>query len=52
MSRRFESRKEKAQVAAPAHNDRAVGELIADAMEKVGAQACSRLRNRRRLRTP
>ena len=37
MSRPVKSRLEKAQVAAiSAHNDAAVGELIADAMEKVG----------------
>ena len=37
MSRPVKSRLEKAQVAAiSAHNDTAVGELIADAMEKVG----------------
>jgi chaperonin GroEL len=37
LSKRVESRKEKAQVATiSAHNDGAIGELIADAMEKVG----------------
>ena len=37
-SRRLESRREKAQVAAiSAHNDAAMGELVADALEKVGA---------------
>lgn len=37
MARPVETRKEKAQVATiSAHNDPAVGELIADAMEKVG----------------
>ncbi len=37
MSRPVKSRTEKAQVAAiSAHNDRNVGEMIADAMEKVG----------------
>jgi len=37
MSRPVKSRLEKAQVAAiSAHNDTAIGELIADAMEKVG----------------
>ncbi len=31
------TRKEKAQVAAiSAHNDRVIGDLVADAMEKVG----------------
>jgi chaperonin GroEL len=37
-SRRLESRREKAQVAAiSAHNDATMGELVADALEKVGA---------------
>ena len=37
LSRPVETRKEKAQVAAiSAHNDPAIGELIADAMDKVG----------------
>jgi len=37
ISRPVQQRKEKAQVAAiSAHNDHAIGELIADAMEKVG----------------
>jgi chaperonin GroEL len=37
MSRPVKTRKEKAQVATiSAHNDPAIGELIADAMEKVG----------------
>jgi chaperonin GroEL len=37
MSRPVSTRKEKAQVAAiSAHNDEAIGELVADAMEKVG----------------
>ena len=37
MSREVKLRKEKAQVAAiSAHNDPAIGELVADAMEKVG----------------
>lgn len=37
LSRPVKSRKEKAQVAAiSAHNDSAIGELVADAMEKVG----------------
>lgn len=39
MSRPVGTRKEKAQVAAiSAHNDPAIGDLIADAMEKVGDQ--------------
>ncbi|MDF3064368.1 MAG: molecular chaperone GroEL, partial [Microvirga sp.] len=39
MSRSVESRKEKAQVAAiSAHNDPAIGELVADAMDKVGGE--------------
>ncbi|MDZ4288260.1 MAG: chaperonin GroEL [Prosthecobacter sp.] len=39
LSRPVESRKEKAQVAAiSAHNDPAMGELVADAMEKVGPE--------------
>jgi chaperonin GroEL len=38
LSRPVKTRKEKAQVAAiSAHNDEAVGELVADAMEKVGS---------------
>jgi chaperonin GroEL len=37
MSRPVKTRKEKAQVATiSAHNDEAIGELVADAMEKVG----------------
>jgi len=37
MSRPVKTRKEKAQVATiSAHNDAAIGELVADAMEKVG----------------
>ncbi len=37
MAKRVETRKEKAQVATiSAHNDPAIGELVADAMEKVG----------------
>jgi chaperonin GroEL len=39
LSRPVETRKEKAQVAAiSAHNDAAIGELIADAMDKVGGE--------------
>src|SRR5574341_507464 len=39
ISRPVKSRKEKAQVASiSAHNDPAVGELVADAVEKVGAE--------------
>lgn len=39
ISRPVQSRKEKAQVAAiSAHNDSAMGELVADAMEKVGPE--------------
>ena len=39
QSRPVSTRKEKAQVAAiSAHNDPAVGELVADAMEKVGGE--------------
>jgi chaperonin GroEL len=39
MSRPVAARKEKAQVAAiSAHNDPAIGELVAEAMEKVGAE--------------
>jgi chaperonin GroEL len=39
MSRKVSSRKEKAQVATiSAHNDPAIGELVADAMEKVGGE--------------
>jgi chaperonin GroEL len=38
LSRPVQTRKEKAQVATiSAHNDRAIGELVADAVEKVGA---------------
>ena len=39
LSRPVATRKEKAQVAAiSAHNDRAIGELVADAMDKVGGE--------------
>jgi chaperonin GroEL len=39
MARPVQTRKEKAQVATiSAHNDAAVGELVADAMEKVGGE--------------
>jgi chaperonin GroEL len=39
MSRPVSTRKEKAQVAAiSAHNDPAIGELVADAMDKVGGE--------------
>ena len=39
ISRPVEARKEKAQVATiAAHNDPAIGELVADAMEKVGGE--------------
>jgi chaperonin GroEL len=39
MSRTVKTRKEKAQVATiSAHNDPAIGELVADAMEKVGGE--------------
>src|SRR3974390_2554170 len=39
MSRPVKTRKEKAQVAAiSAHNDPAIGELVADAMDKVGGE--------------
>jgi chaperonin GroEL len=39
LSRPVRSRKEKAQVAAiSAHNDTAIGEMVADAVEKVGAE--------------
>ena len=39
LSRPVKERKEKAQVAAlSAHNDPAIGELVADAMEKVGGE--------------
>jgi chaperonin GroEL len=39
LSRPVATRKEKAQVAAiSAHNDEAIGELVADAMEKVGGE--------------
>jgi len=39
LSRKVSSRKEKAQVATiSAHNDETIGELVADAMEKVGGE--------------
>lgn len=39
LSRPVATRKEKAQVATiSAHNDRAIGELVADAMDKVGGE--------------
>ena len=43
MSRPVKTRKEKAQVGTiSAHNDETVGELVADAMEKVGADGVNR----------
>ncbi|HXV24264.1 MAG TPA: chaperonin GroEL [Alphaproteobacteria bacterium] len=39
LSRSVETRKERAQVAAiSAHNDAAIGDLVADAMEKIGKE--------------
>ena len=39
LSRPVQSRKEKAQIATiSAHNDAGLGELVADAMEKVGGE--------------
>lgn len=39
MSQPIKSRKEKAQIATiSAHNDESLGELVADAMEKIGAE--------------
>src|SRR6185436_11348775 len=39
LSRPVESRREKVQIATiSAHNDAAIGELVADAMEKVGSE--------------
>ena len=39
LSRPVQSRKEKAQIATiSAHNDAVLGELVADAMEKVGGE--------------
>lgn len=46
MAKPVESRKEKAQVAAiSAHNDPAIGELVADALEKVGGDGVNRMLN-------
>ena len=51
MSRPVSTRREKAQVATiSAHNDQAIGELVADAMEKVGDEGSSPSRSRRRPR--
>lgn len=48
QSRPVRTRKEKAQVATlSAHNDEAMGELVADAMEKVGGEGSSPSRSRR-----
>ena len=48
LSRPVASRLEKAQIATiSAHNDATIGELVADAYEKVGRRELSPLRNRR-----
>ena len=45
------TRKEKAQVAAiSAHNDPAIGELVADAMDKVGGEGVITSRSRKQLK--
>src|SRR3974377_1083310 len=48
LSRPVATRKEKAQVAAiSAHNDMAIGELVADAMDKVGSEGRIRAQGRK-----
>ncbi len=52
LSRAVQSRREKAQVAAiSAHNDLVVGELVADAFEKVGAEGVVSLEESRTTET-
>jgi chaperonin GroEL len=51
MSRPVKTRKEKAQVAAiSAHNSSEIGELVADAMDKVGNEGSLRSKNPKRPR--
>jgi chaperonin GroEL len=51
MSRPVESRKEKAQIATiSGHNNPALGELVADAMEKVGLEGAVSVERRRERR--
>jgi chaperonin GroEL len=52
LSRPVESRKEKAQVAAiSAHNDPTIGELVADAMEKVGPEGAASVEEAKGMET-
>lgn len=52
MSRPVESKKERAQVATiSAHNDVAIGELVADAMEKVGAEGATSVEEAKGMET-
>ena len=53
QSRPVQSAREKQQVATiSAHNDPAIGELVARAIEKVGAEGASRLKRPRAPRSP
>jgi chaperonin GroEL len=52
MSRPVESRKERAQVATiSAHNDATIGELVADAMEKVGPEGATSVEEAKGMET-
>jgi chaperonin GroEL len=52
MSRPVESRKERAQVATiSAHNDSNIGELVADAMEKVGPEGATSVEEAKGMET-
>jgi chaperonin GroEL len=52
MSRPVESRKERAQVATiSAHNDSSIGELVADAMEKVGPEGATSVEEAKGMET-
>ncbi len=52
ISRPVQSRKERAQVAAiSAHNDSAIGELVADAMEKVGPEGATSVEEAKGMET-
>jgi chaperonin GroEL len=52
ISRPVESRKEKAQVATiSAHNDPTIGELVADAMEKVGPEGAASVEEAKGMET-
>lgn len=52
ISRRLESRREKAQVAAiSAHNDPEIGEMVAEAVERVGADGAISVEESRSMET-